>query len=449
MSNTRRRFIAYLTAGICGAAAIALLLVHGADRGHLTLLMLGSGAGGVLVWAAAAGRRQRLALTEALLENVGDYIALADAEGRVLYQSPSVARQMGHPAGERVGLSALDLVHPEDAAEAQRALAIVLRKPGGAWSFRHRVRRKGGAWRVLDTQAKNLLDLPAVRGIVISSRDVTDRVRAEVRQATQLAVTRVLNEASSVAEAGPPILEAICRCAGWDLGEVWCADGDVLRWKGSWHIPGVNGSAFEAVSREATFARGTGLPGRVWETGQPAWMVDVAEDPEFVRRTAAQSEGLHGAIAFPILRGGSACGVLVFYSHELREPDLVLLDLMGDVGMKIGQFVEGKQAEAALRDSEERFCRLSEATTEGVVIHDQGVVLDLNASISRMSGYAREELLGRNGLTLVSPESRALLAHRLAEGIEGRAEIVALRKDGSQFPAEIDSRAITYQGRLA
>jgi PAS domain S-box-containing protein len=450
LTHQSHRRIAYAAAGAGATAAIAVFFAHGAERADLPPLLLGGIAGGALIWAASLWRRNRLAMTEALFENVTDYISIVDAEGRVLQQSPSVARQLGHAAEPRAGLSALGLVHPEDLPEVRRALDSVLRKPGGTSSFRHRVRRQDGSWRVLDSHLKNLLHAPAVRGIVVSSRDVTDRVRAEVRQATQLAVTRILNEATSIAAASPSILEAICRCAGWDLGEVWCADGrgDVLRWKGSWHLPGVNGAAFDAVSRETTFARGQGLPGRVWECGTPAWLVDVAEDPEFVRRTAAKSEGLHAALAFPVGKGATS-GVLVFFSHELREPDLVLLDVMAEVGMKIGQFVENRQADEALRDSEERFHRLSETTAEGVVIHDANVIVDANQAMTRITGYAREELVGRNGFDLVLPESRQFLAQRLAQGVVGRVEIVAKRKDGSSFPAEIDSRTIGYRGGTA
>ena len=102
----------------------------------------------------------------------------------------------------------------------------------------------------------------------------------------------------------------------------------------------------------------------------------------------------------------------------------------------------------ALRESEERFRLLSEAAAEGVVIHDDGVMLDANLSLASMFGYALEELLGRNIIdTLATPESReAVLAHVRA-GSMARLEVTGRRKDGTQIVLEIAGRPTTYRGR--
>ena len=91
-----------------------------------------------------------------------------------------------------------------------------------------------------------------------------------------------------------------------------------------------------------------GLPGRVWETGRPAWIEDVARDTNFPRAAVAAREGLHGAFGFPIVLGGHVLGMLEFFSRDVREPDQGLLDLLATVGSQIGQFVERKRAENEL-----------------------------------------------------------------------------------------------------
>ena len=69
----------------------------------------------------------------------------------------------------------------------------------------------------------------------------------------------------------------------------------------------------------------------------------------FPRAPIAAREGLHAAFAFPILLGGDVLGVIEFFSHEIRQPDQELLDMMATLGSQIGQFIERKRAEDALR----------------------------------------------------------------------------------------------------
>ncbi|HEY9666528.1 MAG TPA: PAS domain S-box protein [Coleofasciculaceae cyanobacterium] len=107
-----------------------------------------------------------------------------------------------------------------------------------------------------------------------------------------------------------------------------------------------------------------------------------------------------------------------------------------------------KQAEASLRESEERFRCLSEATFEGIVIHDRGVILDLNQALVRMLGYDQEELLGTNAFELMAPESRELAWQHIQTGYQEPYEAIALRKDGSKFSVELQAKVTPYQNRL-
>ena len=75
------------------------------------------------------------------------------------------------------------------------------------------------------------------------------------------------------------------------------------------------------MSRRTTFARGVGLPGRVWASGQPAWIPDVVTDPNFPRARVAARAGLHGAFGFPIVVGSDILGVMEVFSGEIQQPD--------------------------------------------------------------------------------------------------------------------------------
>jgi PAS domain S-box-containing protein len=109
---------------------------------------------------------------------------------------------------------------------------------------------------------------------------------------------------------------------------------------------------------------------------------------------------------------------------------------------------ERKQAEEALRESEERFRRLSAAAFEGIVIHDQGKILDANQTLAQMLGYEVADLIGKNILSFAAPECRDVIWKNIVSGYEKPYQGTALRKDGSTFPVEVVGRLAPYQGRM-
>ncbi|MDZ4278398.1 MAG: PAS domain S-box protein [Dehalococcoidia bacterium] len=98
-------------------------------------------------------------------------------------------------------------------------------------------------------------------------------------------------------------------------------------------------------------------------------------------------------------------------------------------------------------DSEERLRTLSEAGIEGVVIHDDGRILEANDAIAEMYGYERSQIIGMHALDFAAPESRDAVLEHIRSGCEESYEAAGLRKDGSTFPAEICGKTIRYQDR--
>src|SRR5262245_24409363 len=157
-------------------------------------------------------------------------------------------------------------------------------------------------------------------------------------------------------DAAPKIIQAICETSEWDLGAIWNVDrsSDQLTCIDFWSLPSVNVSAFEALTRQSKFSRGVGLPGRVWSSGKPEWVTDVANDSNFSRAPVATKEGLHTGIGFPVKLGDEVIGVMECFSREIEEPDNDFLEMVGNIGAQLGQFMERKRAEDALRESESR-----------------------------------------------------------------------------------------------
>jgi len=201
---------------------------------------------------------------------------------------------------------------------------------------------------------------------------------SERRLLAQYAVTRVLAESISLKEAGHEILGAIGESLGWKLGMLWNVDtqAELLRFVDLWHAPAVETSAFCDDNRELTFQVGIGLVGQVWASGRPIWIPDVARDPGFRRAPMAARVGLglHGWCGFPVCKGERFYGVIEFFTDEIREADEDVLEMMADIGIKIGQFVDRKEVEEELRQSEMRLqeeARLAEvARVLGDIAHD-------------------------------------------------------------------------------
>lgn len=106
-----------------------------------------------------------------------------------------------------------------------------------------------------------------------------------------------------------------------------------------------------------------------------------------------------------------------------------------------------RQAEQAVRESELRFRTLQQASFGGIGLHDQGFILDCNQGLSDITGYAYEELVGRNGLELVAPEWRPFVMEKIKAGYDRPYDVEGLKKDGTRYALEIHGKNIPYHGR--
>jgi PAS domain S-box-containing protein len=181
-------------------------------------------------------------------------------------------------------------------------------------------------------------------------RSESSRRENEKRLAVNLAITRILAEVLTLRDATPRIARTVCESLRWELGAMWTPDEGqtVLKNVNVWRTSETRHADFERVCRAQTFAKGVGLPGRVWETLKPAWIANVSKADNFPRASSATAEDLHSAFAFPILLDDQFLGVMEFFGREIRKPDEELLATFAGIGSQIGQFVKRKRAEEAL-----------------------------------------------------------------------------------------------------
>jgi diguanylate cyclase (GGDEF)-like protein/PAS domain S-box-containing protein len=114
-----------------------------------------------------------------LVQHSTDIIAVMQDDGTLVYASPATESVLGYEVGALIGTNAFDLVHPDDLSVAAETFAYVLENPDAHPRLELRVAHADGSWRNIEYSASNRLADPSVRGVVLNSRDVTDRRHAE------------------------------------------------------------------------------------------------------------------------------------------------------------------------------------------------------------------------------------------------------------------------------
>ncbi|MES2734576.1 MAG: PAS domain S-box protein [Bacteroidota bacterium] len=130
---------------------------------------------------------------KALFQNSSDFVQTINAEGRILYQSPTFYRLNGYQANEREGQSIFELIHPEQTAAARLFLQQLLENPAKSQSIQVKILHKDGHWRWIESTATNLLHEPVVKAMVLNNRDITERKLAEEQLKQQNHELRKIN----------------------------------------------------------------------------------------------------------------------------------------------------------------------------------------------------------------------------------------------------------------
>lgn len=282
--------------------------------------------------------------------------------------------------------------------------------------------------------------------------------RARLRLAAQNGAARALVTAESADQAVGEVLREVCQNLGWAVGGFWCPDAatGVIRREAVWMDRGADIGSFVESTRGVTFRRGSGLPGRVWASGEPVWVTDVVTDPDFGRGDAARDADIHGAFGVPVPVGDDRMCVLEFFTREAIEPDPELLETMTAVGSHLGLFMQRRSAAAALRASEEQF-RTFGSTVPDVtfVIDESSRIVYINEAVRHTFGYSPSELVGAPLTRLLTERHRTphleQLSRFMAPGARplprNRIDIDGLRRDGSEVPLEISYGSFERDGR--
>ena len=380
-----------------------------------------------------------------LFEQAQAGMAFATLNSHITTVNPAFCDLVGYSDAELRNLSLMDITHAQDMPAVQEAM---FRMVGGAdegTRMEMRYTRKDGEPVWVDVTTR-LVRGPDGKPLYLQTVavNIRDRKRAEVLQAARFAVTQALVTSPGWEKAAPGVLEGLCLALDWELAEYWEVDAEreSMHFVTAWKRPGRDTSSYEVTAAEASYRRGEGLAGKVWETGAPVSVTDLATD-ESPRSVAAVAAGLRGIVGFPVRSGRRVVGMIALHTWAPRELDQGLLAVMSDVGSQIGEFVERKRAEVALQESEKRMRSVLDNVSDGLATIEQtGIIESANPAVVKLFGYPEQELVGQQADVLIATTHRSAFTNYLERRLKldipvsGAHETMGKRKNGSLFPLE-------------
>lgn len=348
-----------------------------------------------------------------LVRNASDIITILHPDGTIAYNSPAIERVLGYEGKALIGSKMVDGVHPEDAGRIRDALEES-KDGAGDHPVGFRFRHENGSWRNLEAMINDLTDEPGVKGIVMNSRDVTERVRAEeaLRKSEQRFRSLVQNSSDIVFTLG--------------------ADGTLL----------YEGPAVEQILGHEPEAR----------IGKKFLDLIHPEDAERVAEAFAEylrNPDTRLPVEYRVRdRAGRWRHFEAVGNNLLDDP------AVGSIVVNSREVTERKRVEAALRRSERLYRTVVEQAAEGILIVDKetGQVLEANAALQRSLDYTSQEA---RQLTI-----QDIVVH-YREGLDSDAEggmewerIFSgerryRRKDGSFAFVEANASSVSYGNREA
>ncbi|MBW4678769.1 MAG: PAS domain S-box protein [Microcoleus vaginatus WJT46-NPBG5] len=447
--------------------------------GQLRLLYADLEANVVELMQAQKSLQRNEAKYRELVENANSIILRLDTEGNITFFNEFAQSFFGYTEAEIIGCKAIGTIIPQTDSAGSDLVAMlgdILQNPElYQLNENENIRRNGErVWVAWTTKA--LRDTKGnFTGILCIGSDISDRKRAENELHKERRYLAALVEVQSrlLAFQGngncyTEILEPLgqaSRASRVYFFENHRDEANQLltsqraEWCAPEIEPEIDNPLLQNLSYNDFFPRWTEILSR----GE-AVAGNISEFPESERQIL-ESQGILSLLILPLIVNGEFFGFIGFDNCQeavIWQPSEVALLraaaaaialhkerlIAQDALQKAKENLEIRVLErtAQLRESEDRFRKLSEATFEGIVVGEGGKIADANEAFARMFGCESSEKIGADVLEYIAPENRAKVRQNMLAGNENPYEAIGLRKDGSRFPIEIQAKVIPYQG---
>jgi PAS domain S-box-containing protein len=379
----------------------------------------------------------------AVVDSMDDGVLVIDEQSRIIDLNPAAAAILGRSVSELVG---------QPAAQAFASWSHLIERYRNVYEAQDEI-VLGDERRHFDLRLSPLHDRDGrLTGRLISLRDITERIRAQSELERRLDEMTLLTEITTLISSGaaiPSALNTVCAIlaeflqvpqAGFAIIDAQRNTAVVIA---DYHPPGA--SAAEGV--EIPIAGNPSME-HVLTHKTSLVVQDAQHDPILAPlHDLMRQRQVCSILIVPIVAGGQVIGTLGFDSFEPRAFTQADVDLVQHAASQAGQLLMRAQAEEELRNSQERFRRLSDAAEEGILIHDAGLILEANEALARMFGCTVQELVGTHGDRLISEGCWPLADQHGTQGHDTPHQVSCIRRDGSPFDCEMVDKSYEYHGR--
>ncbi|MFA5834849.1 MAG: PAS domain S-box protein [Bacteroidota bacterium] len=414
----------------------------------------------------------------ALIEKSTEVVMIMDNVGTILYSTSSITTMLGYTTIEFVGRNAFEFLHPEEIETNKERLQDLLRQPGKSILVQLRFRHKDRSWRWLEAAGTNLINDPAVNGLVVNFRDITYRRDSEeklnhLNKRLDL-IARVTSEvigALPIQKQAREMIEQVMHAFDVDAVIIRVTEDDELHLLASIGV--------DEYSLSKVIPNKFGISKQIMASRRALAVKNVKEN--FATHFLKDQSGFDGKrfdfISYagaPLLIGHTVIGILGLYSkdkiREFSATDLEHLQIVANhISVAIanaGLFKEIREqnvemmkhieeqtrAEKLLRDSEERYRELVEHSPTAIFVHVNGEIQFVNhAAIILFGASVAGELIGKKVIDIIHPDFREGAEQRMlrvySNFVLPTTEQKYLRLDGQSIDVEISSIPFSFEGK--
>lgn len=384
------------------------------------------------------GLRSSEAWFRALVQDSVEFTLVIDANGSIVYVSPGVGRILGASLDHLIGRSVLDMVHPDD---RDAVISRLVERVAGTLSdeliAEYRVQALDGSWRWLSIMGRNRLDDPAIAGILINGRDVTEQKQAQEALDRRGERSALLAHATSELLGATPeqvddlvadLLARASKLVGADQTWIlsydgtWPADGSATAAvRHIWMSPGTEAPFVDGVVTVSDAFRAwfrTSMTSNGFAVMTPSSLPAGAGE----ERDSMLATGMLSSLVVPVFAGTRMAGFAGFSSATDRDwpgEDTEFLVTLASVAAVAD---ERARVEQGLRRSESWFRSVVQNVSDVIMVFSaEGQVKYASPSIQDVLGVEPSEIVGRSWSEFIDGEDLARAVERNKTILAGTA----------------------------